>query len=107
MVHRRTFLQAAMSAAVLQAGASSSSLSHGRLGIWDLPFAATGEAQSQLKPMAVGLMIQPARDPEAAIARVKELGLTNCFLSLDGYIGKLLPQQNLWADSGSGSRPSV
>lgn len=39
-----------------------------------------------LEPLAVGLMIQPASGPEAAIARVKELGLTNCFLSLDGYI---------------------
>ncbi|HLV95078.1 MAG TPA: hypothetical protein VKS44_07785, partial [Candidatus Acidoferrales bacterium] len=38
--------------------------------------------------MAVGLMIQPAGGPEAAIARVKELGLTNCFLSLDGYINR-------------------
>ncbi|MHB2009257.1 MAG: sugar phosphate isomerase/epimerase family protein [Acidobacteriaceae bacterium] len=88
MVRRRTFLQAVMSAAVLQAGAFARSLSGSRLGMWDLPFTATGETQRKLKPMAVGLMIQPARDPEAAIARVKELGLTNCFLSLDGYIGK-------------------
>ncbi len=77
-----------MSATVFEAGALASSLSSNRLGMRDLPFAATGERQSKVKPMALGLMIQPALDPEAAIARVKELGLTNCFLSLDGYIGK-------------------
>lgn len=45
----------------------------------------------KLPPMAVGLMIQPANDAEEAIGRVKELGLTNCFLSLDGYIGHFTP----------------
>ena len=39
-------------------------------------------------PMALGLMVQPARGPEAVIARVKQLGLPTCFLSLDEYIGK-------------------
>ena len=87
-MHRRTFLKAAMSATILQAGAIGSSLSGNRLGIRDLPFAMTEETRSKLKPMAVGLMIQPAHDPEAAISRVKDLGLTNCFLSLDDYIGK-------------------
>lgn len=50
--------------------------------------AASAGTQGKLAPMAVGLMIQPASGPEAAIARVKELGLTNCFLSLDGYINR-------------------
>jgi L-ribulose-5-phosphate 3-epimerase len=49
------------------------------------------DPQNNLPAMAVGLMIQPAGGPEAAIARVKQLGLTNCFLSLDGYIGKFTP----------------
>jgi L-ribulose-5-phosphate 3-epimerase len=48
---------------------------------------ATGASAATPAPMAVGLMIQPADGAEASIARVKELGLTNCFLSLDGYIG--------------------
>jgi sugar phosphate isomerase/epimerase len=39
--------------------------------------------------MAVGLIIQPANGAEAAIARVHELGMSNCFLSLDGYLGKM------------------
>ncbi len=47
---------------------------------------ATSEAA--LKPMAIGLMISPANGPEEVISRVKKIGMTNCFLSLDGYIGK-------------------
>ncbi len=42
-----------------------------------------------LPPMAVGLIIQPANGAEAAIARVHDLGMSNCFLSLDGYLGKM------------------
>jgi L-ribulose-5-phosphate 3-epimerase len=38
--------------------------------------------------MALGVLISPSPDPEAAIAKVKNLGLSNCFLSLDDYIGK-------------------
>ena len=53
-----------------------------------LPSVAAAPPQGTLKPMALGLMIQPATGAEAAIARVKELGLPNCFLSLDGYLGK-------------------
>lgn len=40
------------------------------------------------KPMAIGLLIKPARDPDGIIGRVKKLGMTNCFLSLDDYLGK-------------------
>ncbi len=87
-MRRRAFLQAGMSAIVLQAGAFSRPISANRLGIWRAPFVGTGEGPSKLKPMALGLMIQPGHDPEAAISRVNELGLTNCFLSLDDYIGR-------------------
>ncbi len=39
--------------------------------------------------MSIGVIIGPSFDnPENAIARVKELGMTNCFLSLDDWIGK-------------------
>jgi len=41
--------------------------------------------------MAVGLLIRPADGPEKTISRVRDLGLTNCFLSLDGYLGKYTP----------------
>jgi L-ribulose-5-phosphate 3-epimerase len=47
-------------------------------------------SEAKYPPMALGLLIKPGRgpEPEAAIARVKELGFTTCFLSLDDYIGK-------------------
>jgi L-ribulose-5-phosphate 3-epimerase len=87
-MQRRAFLKTAMSAAMVPAGALVSRAygeSAGFLsGVADLPDAAP----SAVKPMALGLMIQPASGPEAAISRVKDLGLPTCFLSLDGYIGK-------------------
>ena len=47
--------------------------------------------ESKLKPMAVGLLVSPYDAPEATIKRVHDLGFSNCFLSLDGYIGKFTP----------------
>ena len=87
-MRRRTFLKAAMSAAIAQSGGlavRASGLERAASG----PAPRTADAQ---KPMALGLMIQPASGAEAAIARVKELGLPTCFLSLDGYIGKFNAQ---------------
>jgi L-ribulose-5-phosphate 3-epimerase len=52
-----------------------------------------GQAQSSpasagsLKPMALGLIVSPFGAPEKVIARVREIGFSNCFLSMDGYIG--------------------
>ncbi len=40
-----------------------------------------------LQSMALGLIISPFKGPEDTFRRVHELGFTNCFLSLDGYIG--------------------
>ena len=39
-------------------------------------------------PMALGLVVKLAPGPEAVIARVKKLGFSTCFMSLDDYIGK-------------------
>jgi L-ribulose-5-phosphate 3-epimerase len=50
--------------------------------------SAPSPAQPHLEPMAVGLLIQPANGPEETIRRVHEMGMTNCFLSLDGYLGR-------------------
>jgi L-ribulose-5-phosphate 3-epimerase len=86
-VRRREFLRAAMGATIVgpkifrRSSARRSPSGDG----------ASPDSLTNLPPMAVGLMIQPANGPDAAIARVKELGLTNCFLSLDGYIGKFTP----------------
>ena len=82
-MQRRTFLGAAIGAAMVPASA----FGKGR-GVSKLLSTLDGAAPDAVKPMALGLMIQPATGAEAAIARVKELGMPTCFLSLDGYIGK-------------------
>jgi L-ribulose-5-phosphate 3-epimerase len=56
----------------------------------------SARAQSQstppmLKPMDVGLLITPFPNPEETIRRVRDLGFSNCFLSLDGYLGHFTP----------------
>lgn len=40
-----------------------------------------------LRAMELGLLINPCSAPEETIRRVRDLGFTNCFLSLDDYIG--------------------
>jgi len=71
---RRTFLSAA-SAAAISTGLHS--------------FPGFAEAvPSTLKPMELGLLISPFEDPEGTIRRVRDMGFSNCFLSLDGYINK-------------------
>lgn len=52
-----------------------------------------GAEPSSLKPMALGLIVSPFGDPEKIIGRVRELGLSNCFLSLDSYLGGGLTQE--------------
>jgi L-ribulose-5-phosphate 3-epimerase len=80
-MRRREFLSTAIGIPMLAEAALS-------LGGAAASARGAGDASSvTLAPMAVGLMIQPAEGAEASIARVKELGLTNCFLSLDAYIG--------------------
>ena len=74
---RRTFLSAAGAAAFATGLQPFSSL------------AETGEAK--LMPMALGLIISPHGMPEVTIKRVHDLGFSNCFLSLDGYIGEFTP----------------
>jgi len=74
---RRTFLSAASAVAVSQ-------VIH--------PSALVADTKaSSLKPMALGLLVSPYGAPEATIRRVHDLGFNNCFLSLDGYIGKFTP----------------
>ena len=74
---RRTFLSAASAAMLTQV----------------VPAAAYGvdHKQGALKPMALGLLVSPFGAPEATIRRVHDLGFSNCFLSLDGYIGGFTP----------------
>ena len=53
--------------------------------------SVSGAEEKKLKPMALGLLVSPFGAPEATIRRVRDLGFTNCFLSLDGYIGGFTP----------------
>lgn len=41
--------------------------------------------------MALGLLIKPSLGIEETISRVRQLGFTNCFLSLDDFLGKYTP----------------
>jgi L-ribulose-5-phosphate 3-epimerase len=72
---RRTFLGIA-SGALLAEGLAS---------------AAAAALTAPLKPMEVGLLIVPFGAPEERIRRVHDLGFSNCFLSLDGYIDGFTP----------------
>jgi len=74
---RRTFLRTAAAAALASR-------------LHPLPSLADPE-RPKLKPMALGLLISPYGAPEGAIKRVRDMGFSNCFLSLDGYIGKFTP----------------
>ena len=94
-MRRRDVLSAAIGAAMLQSRVFGS-VFVGNESSAAATFPPTAAAspnatarQHGVQPMAIGLMIAPAYDrPEAAIARVKQLGMSNCFLSLDGYIGR-------------------
>ena len=73
-MNRRTFLGTATAAAITT-------------GLH--PLSASAQVSSpKLKPMELGLLISPFGDPEASIRRVHDMGFSNCFLSLDGYINK-------------------
>jgi L-ribulose-5-phosphate 3-epimerase len=43
------------------------------------------------KPMELGLLIAPFSAPEERFRVLRDLALSNCFLSLDGYIGGFTP----------------
>lgn len=74
---RRTFLAAASSAVLADV---------------ILPNTAHAQQKANVKPFELGLLVSPYGSPEATIKRVHDLGFTNCFLSLDGYINKFTPQ---------------
>ena len=53
--------------------------------------AFANAAAAPLKPMELGLLIAPFSAPEERFRVLRDLGLSNCFLSLDGYIGGFTP----------------
>ena len=75
---RRSFLAVASAAVLTQAHHSAA--------------AFTTPSPAPLKPMELGLKISLAGDPEPTLRRVRDLGFTNCFPSLDSYIGTFTPQ---------------
>lgn len=56
-----------------------------------LPRALAAESPAPLKPFALGVVIAPFSAPEERLRTVHELGFTNCFLSMDKYIGSFTP----------------
>lgn len=69
-------------------GAASASVAATTVGL--VPTIARGLVPP-LKPFALGLLIVPFGAAEEKFRVLKELGLNNCFLSLDGYIGGFTP----------------
>ena len=97
-MRRRDFLGTAIGAVVMQSRAFGGVVAGGEAAVSATLSAPIDTAsygttkQTVVAPMAIGVMIAPAFDhPEIAIARVKELGMSNCFLSLDDYIGRFRP----------------
>jgi L-ribulose-5-phosphate 3-epimerase len=97
-MRRRDFLGTAIGAAVMQSGAFGSVFAGNETDVsatFSESIVASSYAATKQKgvaPMAIGVMIGPAYDhPDIAIARVKELGMSNCFLNLDDYIGRFSP----------------
>jgi sugar phosphate isomerase/epimerase len=86
-MRRREFMTSALSAGLFYASSASCDGATG-LGFLLEPSSADTASSRTLKPMALGLLIKPSRNPEATIERVKLLGMSNCFLSLDDFIGK-------------------
>ena len=84
-MRRREFLQAAIGTGLLYSSPVAKALSIG----WGRSSAEEPvSAASITAPMALGLLVKPSRGPEVVFSRVKELGFSTCFLSLDDYIGK-------------------
>ncbi|WP_213804998.1 sugar phosphate isomerase/epimerase family protein [Granulicella sp. dw_53] len=84
---RREFLSSGLSAGLL-CGASATPAGALARAMLSADSALMEMAPVTWKPMALGLLIKPARDPEGTIGRVKQLGFSNCFFSLDDYLGK-------------------
>ncbi len=97
-MRRREFLGAIVGATMIHAGAFANTFPGARregstvLSAFVAPPVESTARQNSVRPMAIGVMIRPTyNDPEVAISRVRELGMSNCFLDLDDWIGKFSP----------------
>lgn len=89
-MRRRDFLGAALGAGVMQASTAAKAFAHAQTNPPSLA-SSTTEMPLSPRPWSVGLLIQPTLGPESTISRVKNLGMSNCFFSLDAYLGKYTP----------------
>lgn len=90
-MRRRDFLGAALGTAVIHAGTGTKSFAYGQTSATPQHSSLTNVSPSLPRPWSVGVLIHPTVGPESTIARVKQLGMSNCFFSLDAYIGKYTP----------------
>ncbi len=94
-MRRRQFLTSAAAAALLGAASTAQArrretASAGAITA-DTPARPPAGVPAPPAPMALGLLIKPADGPEATIRRVHDLGFTNCFFSLDAFLGRFTP----------------
>ena len=90
-MRRRDFLGAALGTAVIHAGTGTKSFAYGQTSATPQHSSLTNVSPSLPRPWSVGVLIHPTVGPESTILRVKQLGMSNCFFSLDAYIGKYTP----------------
>ena len=90
-MRRRDFLGAALSTAVMQAGTATKAFAYEQTGSATLPPSTSDRKQASPRPWSVGVLIHPTVGPESTILRVQQLGMSNCFFSLDAYLGKFTP----------------
>lgn len=90
-MRRRDFLGAALSTAVVQASTGAKAFAYGQPASTALTSVLPDGRQASPRPWSVGLIITPTLGPDGTIARVKQLGMTNCFFQLDAYRGKFTP----------------
>ena len=83
-MRRRPFIKAALGTGLLYASPLARALTSPTRPVTE----GSSGSKASFPPMALGLVIKPGDDPETVIAKVKELGLPTCFLSLDDYLGK-------------------
>lgn len=82
-MHRRRFLRNALLTGGALSPASGTLANVLAADMRQAPESSAGK----FAPFALGLLITPYPDPEEQIRRVHELGFSNCFLSLDSYLG--------------------
>lgn len=86
-MHRRDFLGAAIGgAALIRASMVAKAVGYEQTSTTSLSSSAAELRPSSPSPRSVGLLIQSAHGLDATISQFRQLGMSNCFLSLDSLI---------------------